>query len=611
MDQVRIEGGFWRARMDAIRRTSLPWQYEEIKRTGRLDNFLIAAGLKEGKVSPHLAGDSDVYKWVEAAACACWDNAEPELKARMDEVVAAIEKAQEPGGYINTTFTGARAGERWKDLIHGHEIYTGGHLIQAAVAHHRATGSRQLLNVAVKWADLAYRLFGPGERPGTCGHPEAEMALIELFRETGDRRCLELASLFIQRRGQQPPLVGGSPYLQDHAPIRLQTTPTGHAVRQLYLLSGLTDLFMESGDVSFMDTLRQQWRNLCAKKLAVTGGVGARYQGEAFGADYELPNRTCYNETCASIALAQWAWRMLLASGDAGCADVMERTLFNGALSGVSLDGRTFYYTNPLEHDGGEDLAGSHRGSCRRTSQHWDHTACCPPNIGRTLASMPGCLYGQSQGALWVHHYADSSATAQTAGARVQLRQRTEYPWDGQIEIRVEPEREAAFELRLRVPGWARGAQIAVNGQPAGAEARPGAYAILSRAWRPGDCVTLSLPMPVERLRAHPRVSCCHGRVALARGPVVYCLESADHPGGDLSQLALLKEAEISAGFEPDLLGGVVALRSQGVVMQGQQALYAPGAAPKAAAPADITAVPYFAWANRERGAMEVWIPEM
>ena len=657
LKDVAIDDVFWRPKQEVNRNAAVPNQWRECERTGRIDNLRIVAGLKQGEVSHHLAPDSDVSKWAEAVSfdlnaepgttafnkdgqdiqdagtsgqrrgpdlrasrprscpsCASLLNAVPfPVRAELDELVSLFAEAQDETGYIDTSFQLDRK-SWWTNLTDCHELYCGGHLIQAGVAHHRATGETGLLDVATKWADYVDSLFGPGKRPGTGGHPEVEMALVELYRETGEKRYLDLASYFVEMRGQTPPVLNGSSYVQDHLPIREQTTPAGHAVRQLYLASGVTDVYAETGDSRLLDAMKALWENLTQRMMYVTGGAGARYEGEAFGMDYELPNRVAYAETCAAIASAMWSWRMLQVTAEARYADEMERALYNGALPGVSLDGLSYFYTNGLEHDGGPDIATSHRGSNRRTSAHFDSVPCCPPNLARTIAGLGGYVYGKDDAGIYVHLYVGGRARIDLDGNAVEISQKTRYPWDGKVEITVNPSRDTKFDLHLRVPGWAGSAQVTVNGENPGIELTPGAYAALSRTWSAGDKVTLDIPMPVVRLVSHPRVSGNTGCVALRRGPLVYCIESVDfqgdHPDVDLFSIALPDASELEARYEEDLLGGVVTLRGEAVSRPIQAALNAPlsgdaGGEKKVA----FTAIPCYAWANREPGAMRVWIP--
>jgi len=602
LSAVRLTDTFWEPRRQINCTRTLPSQYQQCAETGRLDNFRRAAGLSHGAFQGRFFNDSDVYKWLEAAAWTLATVPDTRLQALVDEAIALIAAAQDTDGYLNTYFTGERIPERWTNLAVMHEFYCAGHLIQAAVAHHRATGSRALLDVAIRFADHIDGVFGAGKRAGAPGHPEIEMALVELARDTGERRYLHLAQFFIAQRGQQPAVSCGREYCQDHEPFRDQRAVVGHAVRALYLYAGATDLYAETGDGAVWDSVTALWRDLQERKVYVTGGAGARYEGEAFGDAYELPNRRAYTETCAAIAHVMWAWRMLLVTGEARFADALETTLYNGVLSGLSLDGETYFYQNPL----------ADRGGHRR--QPWFGTACCPPNIARLLAALPGYVYTTSDEGLWVHLYATGTATATLVevGA-VTLRQRTDYPWDGAIALTVELAEAALFSLFLRVPSWAEGAGVTVNDEVIGEPVQPGHYVEIRRRWARGDVVRLALPLPVRLVSSHPYVINNRDRVALLRGPLVYCLEAADHPGVDPWDLVLPTDAAWRVEREPDLLGGITVLRTDAFmrVDNGWEGrLYRPFDM-RSPAPmrVPLTAIPYYAWANRAAGPMLVWLP--
>jgi DUF1680 family protein len=610
LTDVRLSDGFWEPRRRINREETLPSQYGHIEETGRLDNFRRASGKIEVPFRGLYFNDSDVYKWLEAASWSLATDPDPDLERMVDAAITEVADAQEPDGYLNTYFTFERAGERWTDFDL-HEMYCAGHLIQAAVAHFRATGARRLLDVAVRFADHVCDLFGPeeeGKRSAVDGHEEIEMALVELFRATGDRRCLRQAQFFVDARGHgllgEPYGRFDPSYSQDHEPLREQREVVGHAVRALYLYSGAADVYAETGEPDLLEALDRLWRNMTTKRMYVSGGLGSRYEGEAFGGDYELPNERAYTETCAAIASVMWNWRMLLASGEARYADLAEHTLYNAVLPGVSLDGRRYFYQNPLADD------GTHR---RRP---WFGCACCPPNVARLLASLPGYFYGLSDDAVWVHLYAEGAATVDLGGRTLRLSQRTDYPWDGNVELSVE-EGGGEFGLMLRIPSWCEeGCKVEVNGEALEGPFPSGSYAEVRRAWRAGDTVHLSLPMPVRRVECHPYVAENAGRVALARGPLLYCVEQADNPGLDLRDLVLSADADPSASFDPELLGGVVALDATAEVLAPDGAwedrLYRtvrPG--PKGereTVSTTLRAVPYYAWANREPGAMRVWL---
>jgi DUF1680 family protein len=584
--------GFWGRRLERLRTVTLPSQHDRMEETGRLENFRRAAG-KAPQSTPFqgfVFNDSDVFKWMEAAS---WTLAgDPEdrgLGALLDGVVDEVLAAQQSDGYLNTCFVGDRAGERFTNIRDFHELYCAGHLIQAGIAHRRATGKDRLFEAAVRYAGLIGDVFGPGRRQEPPGHPEIEMALVELFRETGGTRWLDCARFFLDQRGHGH--VGGSVYHVDHAPFTELHDIAGHAVRALYLCSGATDLLLEGAGKGLRDPIGRLWRSAFERKAYVTGGMGSDPAFEAFGEDFDLPNETAYAETCAAVAGVLWNWRLLLATGEARFADEMELALFNGALSGIGLDGCSYFYLNPL----------ASRGDHRR--QPYFDCACCPPNIARLLAMLPGLFVSTGPNEVWLHQYGPARIDLDPPPASgrpgsIRLDVTTDYPWDGEVEVAVRtavgPSR---FGLRLRVPGWAEAGSATVNGDPAG-ESSGGTYLALDREWRDGDKVHLSIPMPPRVVPAQPSVQANQGRVALARGPVVYCLEQADNPGRDVWDLVLDPQSPLVV--EPsDLLGGIVVL--------GGEARVAPANQAAGRSSARFTAIPYSAWANREPGPMHVW----
>ena len=608
LTDVRLSDGFWEPRRRINREKTLPSQFEHIEETGRLDNFRRASGKIDAPFRGLYFNDSDVYKWLEASSWSLAEGPDPELTRMIDIAITEIEDAQQTDGYLNTYFTFERASERWTDFDL-HEMYCAGHLFQAAVAHFYATGSERLLGVAVRFADHICDVFGQdeqGKRVAVDGHEEIEMALVELFRATGNRRYLEQAQFFVDARGHgflgRPYGLHEPSYSQDHEPLREQSETVGHAVRAMYLYCGAADVYAEIGDGALLAALQNLWRNMTTRRMYVSGGIGSRYEGEAFGDDFELPNDRAYAETCAAIGSVMWNWRMLMLGGDARYADLIEHTLYNAVLPGVSPEGGHYFYQNPLADE------GKHR------RQPWFGCACCPPNVARLLASLPGYFYGASEDAVWVHLYAEGAATVELDRNRVvRLRQRTGYPWEGGIEVTVDGDGE--FAMMLRIPSWCEeDASVQVNGEPLGEEVSPGTYLQIRRVWRPGDTVSLNLPMPVRRVECHPYVSENEGRVALMRGPILYCAEQTDNPDIDLHILMLANE-DPSTRFEPDLLGGVVVLDVGAQIVEPDDGwegrLYRnvhrrgrnvkPGAT-------KLTAVPYFAWANREPGSMRVWL---
>ncbi len=603
VEAVRLDDRFWAPRRRINREITLPSQYHYCEETGRIDNFRRAAGKKQIPFQGIYFNDSDIYKWLEAAAWTLAADPDPALGAMVDAAIGEVAAAQQPDGYLDTYFMFDKAGERWTNLRDMHELYCAGHLIQAAVAHHRATGSERLLEIARRLADHICNTFGPeseGKHPGTCGHEEIEMALVELARDTGDAKYRQQARYFVDARGQG--LAGGDAYHQDHKPFRELDRMVGHAVRAVYLNAGAADLVAEGADTGLRQTLERLWKHMTTRVMYVSGGIGSRYEGEAFGRDYELPSERAYAESCAAIGSAMWSWRMLALEGDARYADLLEWTLYNAILPGLSLDGQEYFYQNPLADD------GSHR------RQPWFGCACCPPNIARMLGSLPGYFYSVSDESIWVHLYAEGTAHITLPNGRtVELHQSARYPWDGDIAIVVEG--DGAFALRLRVPGWCEEtAELSVNDEPSGAVAA-GTYAELNRTWKRGDRVHLKIPMRIRRVEAHPYVAENAGRVALARGPILYCVEGADNTGLDPRDLVLARDTQTTPAFVPDLLGGVVTLRFEAETAapgnSWQDHLYRGMHEDKAARPdssREVVAIPYYAWANREPGPMQVWL---
>lgn len=598
IENVRLEDDFWAPRLKMIQDVTLPSQYKLLYDTGRVFNFRRASGKEKGDFQGLVFNDSDVYKWLEAAAFSYAYNPNEDLLIKSRELIDEVAAAQDEDGYLNTYFTFERKKERWTNLRDLHELYCAGHLMQAAIAFYRATGEKKLFDVACRFADHIVNVFGPNKKNIPDGHPEVEMALVELYRTTGRREYFDLAVFFVDNRGKR--LISGSPYHIDHKPFRELTEIVGHAVRALYLNCGATDIYLENGDKTLLDALIRLWHNLTEKKMYVTGGAGARYEGEAFGDNYELPNARAYAETCAAIANFMWNWRMLLALGEAAYADVMELTLYNGILSGISLDGKHYFYVNPL----------ASRGRHRR--QEWFWCACCPPNIARLIASLPGYFYSTSDNGIWVHLYAKSRARIEFNNNNVVVIQDTKYPWNGDIEITVNPSKEDVFSLYVRIPGWCRNANLKINGEKVEKMPQPGRYFEINRLWRVGDKISLSLAMPIERIVSHPHVMENNDRVALKRGPIVYCLEGVDNPGFDVWDMILPDNAPLNAEYTPNMLGGIVAIHGEALAIDHEkfgERLYAPKTDVKyEARKVKFTAIPYYAWANREESPMTVWI---
>ena len=604
---VSFSGDFWGPRLRRNVEVTLPSQYALLESTGRLNNFRRVAGLSDEPYVGVFFNDSDVYKWLEAASWAQVNGPVPVLQKCIDEAISLIEAAQGDDGYINTYFSLERKDQRWTDLRDLHEMYCGGHLIQAAVAHHRVSGDKRLLNVATRFADLLCRLFGPaeqGKRVAVDGHEEIEMALIELARETGESRYLEQARFFIDARGHGLLHGGrwGLEYFQDHVPFREMTTLCGHAVRALYYVCGVTDLMLESKDPELLALLEAQWKNLTTRRMYISGGVGSRHDGEFIGKDFELPNARAYTETCAAVGSMMWNHRLLAATGRARYADLIEWTLYNGMLPGWALDGQHYFYVNPLEDDGTH-----HR-------QPWYEVSCCPPNVARTLAELPGYVYSTRDDEIWVNLFIEGVAEIPLGERTVRLTQKTAYPWDGAVAITVGT--SGVFSLQIRIPGWCTaGASISVNGDPLTQALVSGDYAAIHRNWNEGDVVLITLPMPVQQLESHPYVHENAGRVALARGPVLFCVESVDHQDAEIDDLVIDTQSSFSATYEANMLGGIVVLRGSAARKQRHEkwdaSLYQTVEQdhPEPVVSFALTAIPYFAWQNRGASKMAVWLP--
>ena len=627
--QVHLNDGFWAPRIEVNRTVSIPSAFRECEKSGRFDNFALAAqnnGNYKTDVKEHQGDfsfdDTDPYKVIEGASYALAVKYDKQLDHYLDSVINLIALAQEPDGYLTTCVTnkctrlsGWWGTHRW-EKINSHELYNSGHLIESAVAHYRATGKKNFLNVAIKNADLVCKTFGPNEgqihRPG--GHPIIEMALCKLYKVTGDKRYLEGAKYFVDETGRCTDGHAPSMYSQDHKPILQQDEIVGHAVRAGYLYSGVADvaalLKVEGGKLKvegekYQEALERIWQNMSSKKLFITGGIGSRAQGEGFGPNYELNSHTAYCETCAAIANVYWNYRMFLATGESKYMDVVERALYNNVLSGVSLSGDKFFYDNPLESDGEHDR------------QRWFGCACCPGNVTRFIASVPGYVYAYgangTHGAngnmptIYVNLYAQGTAKI----GNMELEQITQYPWDGKIQIKV-VKGGGKFAIKLRLPGWLKASplgnnlytyldkasnySISVNGQQLYPELHD--YITINRKWKKGDVIELNLPMDVRRIVANDNAEDLRGKVALERGPVVFCLEGSDQQDGTVFNKYILNAAAIDAHFEKDLLGGVV-------VLDGKAKLVEPSG--------DINdtrfrAIPYSTWNNRKPQQMEVWI---
>jgi DUF1680 family protein len=601
-NDVHVEDAFWQPRIETNRTVTLPHNIKMCEETGRVSNFTKASGRMQGKFEGIYFNDSDVYKMIEGAAYCLAQHPDKELEAHIDRIIDEIASAQQPNGYLNSYFTLAEPDKKWTNLNVKHELYCAGHMMEAAVAYAQATKKTKFLDVTRRVADHIDSVFGPepGKRIGWSGHEEVELALVKLYRYTGEERYAKLARFFIDVRGTRLQENCKDPsYMQAHKPVREQTDVVGHAVRAMYLYTGVADVAALSGDQDYYLAMDTIWDNVVNKKMYVTGGIGSRHGSEAFGDDYELPNDTAYCETCAAIGLALWNSRMLNLHADGKFADVIERVIYNGMLSGVSLQGDKFFYVNPLASKG-----DAHR-------QTWFGCACCPTNVVRFLPSIPGYIYATDDAGIWVNLYIASTARIKTKAGEVGVTQKTDYPWSGKVAITVNPTQPAEFDVSVRIPQWwSCTPSIKVAGEPLLDFKTDKGYLRLHREWKPGDTLELDLPMPIERVESHPSVVADRGRVALQRGPLVYCLEAVDN-GGSVFNLVLPRDSKLTAGGkQADLLGGVVTIKGEALAVEPadwKNKLYQPLPAAK---PVEMTAIPYYAWDHRAPGEMAVWIPE-
>ena len=625
--RVELRGGFWGQRLKTHHDVTVPHALDCLEKAGHVTNFDKAAGVFDGPLRGHHAFDSDLHKALEGALYSLRHRDDPPLRQRVESILDRILAAQQADGFLISCYIVKDAEKRWENLRLEHQLYNAGHFFEMAVEHYRLTGQGEALDAARRFADHIGSIFGPGKRYDVGGHEEVELALVKLYQATGQRRYLELARFFLDERGHAhgtertpfdptsavlPPTPEGpqtpeqrrayrrarnsvrNGRMQDHKPLTGQHEAIGHAVRAGYIYSAMADIARFTDAPDYERAVDRIWRDVVGRKMYLTGGIGtAQYHDEGFGDPFLLPNRT-YCESCAAIAHVLWQHRMSLLKARARYADVMELTLYNGAISGISLAGNSFFYQNPLES----------RGARRRS---WIGLACCPTNLTRIIPQVGGFAYALGKGKVYVNLYlAGKAAVGMEGGATVALEQRTDYPWDGRVRLTVTPKEPAEFALCLRIPGWARGrpvpsdlyrfaqaqappVSLKVNGQVADASPEADGYVHLKRCWRAGDVVELNLPMPIRRVYAHEKVEADRGKVALMRGPIVYCLEAADHPDANVLELSLPREAELAAEHRAGLLGGVTILRAKS---------------------AGLTAVPYFAWANRGDGAMTVWMNE-
>jgi len=629
---VRIDDSFWRPRMETHRNVTIPYCFQRCEDTGRIDNFAIAGGLMEGKYRGARYNDSDLYKVIEGAAYSLSLIPNPELEEYVDDVIVKIAAAQEDG-YLSTlriitpNLDISRTSEtpqhqldmygdkRWARTDHGHELYCVGHMYEAAVAHYLATGKKSLLNVAIKNADLVCSVFGPDRKRDVPGHQEIEIGLVKLYRVTGNQKYLDMAKFFLDERGHYNGREvhghkGSITYCQDHKPVIEQTEPVGHVVRAMYMYSGMADAAAITGDRDYIKAIDRIWNNIVSRKLYLTASCGVRGYAEGFGENYMLPNLMAFNETCASVGNAMWNYRMFLLHEDAKYIDVLERVLYNAVLSGVSMDGNTFFYSNPLASDGKDK---------KHVRQEWYKTACCPSNIARFMPSLGGYAYAHRDDVLYVNLFIGGSATVRMSNNTVVLKQQTDYPWDGAVKITVEPKMPARFTIKIRIPGWARNQPVPsnlyrymnqceekvtlkVNGRPVELDMDNG-FAQINRKWEKGDIVELNLPMTIRRVLAHEKVKDDLGKVALERGPIVYCAEWVDNKG-QVNNLVLPDSAGLKSEYRKDMLNGVV-------MISGNVPAFVIGDNGQSITTREqkFVAIPYYAWAHRGQGEMAVWLP--
>lgn len=631
---INIEDTFWSRYIKLVHEVVIPYQWEvlndrvaDAEPSHAIKNFRIAAGLEKGDFHGFVFQDTDLAKWIEAAAYKLETNPDAGLEKLVDEMVELIEKAQQADGYINTFFTVKEPEGRWSNLTECHELYTAGHMIEAAVAYYRATGKRRFLDTMCRFADLIATVFGtePGKIRGYDGHQEIELALVKLYEATGEDKYLRLSKYFIDERGQSPNFfdieqskpdykkhfpgevsIGAvRSYNQAHKPVREQDTAEGHAVRAVYMLTAMADLAALTRDKELFKACKRLWNNIIQKRMYITGGIGSVADGEAFSFDYDLPNDTMYTETCASIGLIFFAERMLKADPKGCYADIMERALYNNVLAGMSLDGRSFFYVNPLEVWPEASDKSVNKKHVKAVRQKWFGCACCPPNVARLLGSLGQYIYTVNTDSLYVHLFIGGEAKVDIAGTKIKIRQTTNYPWDGKILLEVMPEEETEFDVSLRIPGWSDSYNISVNGvnYPVQAE---GGYARLKRIWKQGDRVELNLDIQAKLMQSNPLVRSNAGKVAIQRGPLVYCLEEMDN-GANLSAISIPVDAKLEASFDPDTAGGAVVIKANAFrTEEWKGELYSTAKINEK--PVTVEAVPYCVWGNRKPGEMSVWI---
>ncbi|MCX6344997.1 MAG: glycoside hydrolase family 127 protein [Armatimonadetes bacterium] len=614
MNNVHVNGGFWRQRLDVATGSTLPYCLAKCEETGRIRNFSIAAGLEKGEHSGAVFDDSDVARVIEGVACSLAVKPDKGLETNADEIIKKIVAAQESDGYLYTYGKRGALENRWVGLDWGHELFNMGHMMEAAISYYQVTGKRVLLDAMIKSADLICKTFNETGLQQPDGHEEIEIALVRLYRVTGDAKYLNQAKFFTDCRGRKnrksargvASLYGA--YAQDHIPVVEQDKAVGHAVRAAYLYCAMADIAANTGDKAYEKAVDKIWDNVVGKQMYISGGIGSSWGlGEAFGGDYDLPNLTAYCETCGSIANAMWNYRMFLLHGDGKYMDVFERATLNASLSGVSLDGKSFFYANP---------PGSMRGSTR---SGWNNVACCVTNVCRFLPSIPSYAYAIDSSSIYVNLFMASDASLKIGPEPIGIKQETDYPWDGTVNMTVTPEKTTKFALRVRIPGWAQNrpvpsdlykymdsskepVSLKVNGQPIPISIENN-YAVIDRSWQKGDKVELVLPMPVRKVIADPLCKWDAGRVAIERGPLVYCVEGVDIPNKGVFSLVVPDDASLKPEYKKDLLGGVVVLRGKAL-----EAFRAADGNSIEQKDQEITLIPSYAYSNRRKSPMAIWL---
>ena len=637
-EQVKLSGGFWGQRLKTQHEVTIPHALDELEKDGHVTNFDKAAGSFEGPLKGHHAFDSDLYKALEGALCSLEHHEDPALRKRVADIIDRILAAQQKDGFLITWFIVNGLDKRWDDLRLEHQMYNAGHFFEMAVEEQKLTGSKKVVDAAKRFADHIDGIFGPNKRYDVDGHQEVEMALIKLYRASGERRYLDLAKFFLDERGyahgtERKPFNPESVVMpvkeegkvrpeqqrefwharlrirngrmQDHKPVVDQFEAVGHAVRAGYMYSAMTDVVRFTEAPGYENALDQLWNDVVGRKMYITGGIGsAQYEDEGFGDPYRLPNQSAYNESCAAIAHVFWQHRMNLLKGQSKYADLMELALYNGVLSGISISGDQFFYQNPL---------ASESGAQRASWIGWP--ACCPTNLARIFPQIGGLVYAQDKKQVFVNLYAAGEANMKLDdGSALKLTQQTEYPWNGKVRMSVDPAQASDFSINFRIPGWTIGQPVpgdlyhpvdvkvppirfAVNGEKKDVTQGGDGYVHLQRTWKSGDVVEMDLPMPIQRVLANEKVEEDRGRVTLMRGPLVYCVEAADQPNVNLSQMILPRAAQLAATHRIDLLGGVTMIEGEALGDDKK--------------PFKMTAIPYYTWQNRTKGAMSVWIQEV